>query len=51
MAQEYKYSSSGRMKISAGYKPEDVSQLGAKNFNNFERRNYNFDGLERELLG
>lgn len=33
------------------YKPEDVSQLGAKNFNNFERRNYNFDDLERGLLG
>lgn len=33
------------------YKPEDVSQRGAKNFNNFERRNYNFDDLERGLLG
>ena len=33
------------------YKPEDVSQRGAKNFNNFERRNYNFDALERGLLG
>lgn len=33
------------------YKPEDVNQRGAKNFNNFERRNYNFDDLERGLLG
>lgn len=34
------------------YKPEDTGQGGpVKNFNNFERRNYNFDALERGLLG
>lgn len=34
------------------YKPEDTRQGGpVKNFNNFERRSYDFDALERGLLG
>ena len=34
------------------YKPEDTGQTGSvKNFNNFERRSYDFDALEGGLLG
>ena len=34
------------------YKPEDTGQGGqVKNFNNFERRSYDFDALERGVLG
>lgn len=34
------------------YKPEDTGQTGSvKNFNNFERRSYDFDALERGVLG
>ena len=34
------------------YKPEDTERGGAvKNFNNFERRNYDFDALERGIIG
>jgi len=34
------------------YKPEDTERGGAvKNFNNFERRNYDFDALERGIFG
>lgn len=34
------------------YKPEDTERDGAvKNFNNFERRNYDFDALERGIIG
>lgn len=34
------------------YKPEDTGQGGpVKNFNNFNRRSYDFDALERGLLG
>lgn len=34
------------------YKPEDTGQGGQiKNFNNFERRSYDFDALERGVLG
>lgn len=33
------------------YKPEDTGQgIMVKNFNNFERRNYDMDALERKLL-
>ena len=34
------------------YKPEDTERGGAvKNFNNFERRNYDFEALESVILG
>lgn len=34
------------------YKPEDAKKGGtAKGFDNFERRNYDFDALERGMLG
>lgn len=34
------------------YKPEDTERGGAvKNFNNFERRNYDFEALEGGILG
>lgn len=34
------------------YKPEDTGHGGqVKNFNNFERRSYDFDALERGVLG
>lgn len=32
------------------YKPEDVSGGSNKNFNNFDRRNYDMDDLERRLI-
>ena len=33
-----------------GYKPEDASGGSNKNFNNFERRDYDMDDLERRLI-
>lgn len=34
------------------YKPEDTERgVAVKNFNNFERRNYDFDALERGIFG
>ena len=34
------------------YKPEDTGQTGGvKNFNNFDRRSYDMDDLERRLIG